>query len=426
MEKKGKVRLYPETIIIERMYAGGYLNDNIGHEIINTVKTDAGENYIYVSPWGVVNPDYQNTKYVLLVRLITQHCFEVIGYAGDLELLLSSEALKCAQKDAGAVDSDLQLSMIQDNSISYGGIPLNELLAEQENVVFVTFRAKTLRFVKGKQKIYIVDEESEATESHFFIDGINFSKQSLKMYVPSDKKAEAFTQLQKLIETEEYWEPENSSLAVVPDECSEDTTGFLDVIGKTYDELAHSNWLAYYLQNDLKLLRRFAEQILQISDFNATQAVLFREYHNIDLWMETKEHVVVIENKIKSGINGVDENRHDLSSERITSQLSKYVKFAESEAKREGLNRSSHFYIFLPNYSKNSAADLKQFEESEKYTIIHYSMLADFFDSQESALPFYDEFRKALRKHAANYQKDLRVVMEERFARKINAKISEK
>ena len=40
---------YEETIIIERMYAGGYLGDNIGHEIINTFKTDAGDNYIYKS-----------------------------------------------------------------------------------------------------------------------------------------------------------------------------------------------------------------------------------------------------------------------------------------------------------------------------------------------------------------------------------------
>lgn len=40
---------YPETIIIERMYAGKYIDDNIGHEIINTFKTDNDENYIYIT-----------------------------------------------------------------------------------------------------------------------------------------------------------------------------------------------------------------------------------------------------------------------------------------------------------------------------------------------------------------------------------------
>ena len=67
-------------------------------------KTDNDENYIYISPNGTINSNYQNTKYVLLVRLINQHTFEIIGYAGDLELLLSKESFKFKQKDSGIIE----------------------------------------------------------------------------------------------------------------------------------------------------------------------------------------------------------------------------------------------------------------------------------------------------------------------------------
>ena len=48
------------------MYAGEYLDENIGHEIINTFKTDNGEHYIYVNPWGLINEEYSESKNIIL------------------------------------------------------------------------------------------------------------------------------------------------------------------------------------------------------------------------------------------------------------------------------------------------------------------------------------------------------------------------
>ena len=175
------------------MYAGKYLEENIGHEIINTFKTDDGENYIYISSSGFINSEYRNTKYVLLVRLINQHCFEVLGYAGDLSLLLSEESLKRNnQKEAGIIDSELQSTLIEKNSIKYGGVKINDLLAEQENTVFVTFKAETYRAVSKQRKLYIVDQLELADDSHIWIPGINFSKTSLHMYCDAQKKSDAY------------------------------------------------------------------------------------------------------------------------------------------------------------------------------------------------------------------------------------------
>ena len=54
-------------IIINRMFSGGYLNESLGHEIINLFKADNGRHYIYVNPYGTINEDAKNAHKVLLV-----------------------------------------------------------------------------------------------------------------------------------------------------------------------------------------------------------------------------------------------------------------------------------------------------------------------------------------------------------------------
>ena len=195
-----------ETIIIERMYAGGYLNDNIGHEIINTFKTDAGENFIYISPWGIINSKYQNTKAVLLVRLINSHCYEIIGYASNLSLMLSQKAMQ-NRKTAGKIDDERQKNVIKENNISYGGLPINEIFSEQSNTVYVTFKAGIYRNINKQRRLYIVDnEEYVLNESYIFVPDFHFSNQSLKLYAPKETRTKAFEVLNNIINTSEYWE----------------------------------------------------------------------------------------------------------------------------------------------------------------------------------------------------------------------------
>lgn len=413
-----KVKEHEETIIIERMYAGGYLGDNIGHEIINTFKTDAGENYIYISPWGIINPKYQNVKAVLLVRLINEHCYEVIGYASNLILLLSQEAMMNT-KHAGRIEDERQQNIIKENEIMYGGLPVNEIFSEQDNTVFVTFRAGNYRNVKQQKKLYIVDDEDYVlNESYIFVPEFRFSNQSLKLYAPKFERAKAFEKLNNIIQTERYWENKNTSSVVGIKTEDESTLGILDVIGKGDDELVYSNWLGYYLKNYMKLAERFANRILGV-ELAVKKMEVKREYHNIDLWLEDDNNIVVIENKIKSGINGVDMERHDLKSDMIQSQLSKYYLFAESEAQKK--NKKTYYYIFLPDYSYKDE-DLSVYLMADKYTVIRYSDLSRFFENQCDDCLYVDEFRKALKKHSTPYYKDLYQIMEERFVKKIRQK----
>ncbi len=49
-----------DVIMLNKMYVGTYLsskNNNIGHEVINLIQTDKGENYIAAMPYSKIAPD---------------------------------------------------------------------------------------------------------------------------------------------------------------------------------------------------------------------------------------------------------------------------------------------------------------------------------------------------------------------------------
>ena len=63
------------AIILNKMYVGSYLQNNIGHEVINLFKADNGNNYIYVNKDGKTSQE--NNKAVLLVRNVEEGVVEI-------------------------------------------------------------------------------------------------------------------------------------------------------------------------------------------------------------------------------------------------------------------------------------------------------------------------------------------------------------
>ena len=101
-------------------------------------------------------------------------------------------------------------------------------------------------------------------------------------------------------------------------------------------------------------------------------------------------------------------------SRRKTDQRPLYF-LLQTEPKKE-----PHYIIFLPDYSYKDE-DLTQFLHYDRYKIVRYSQLASFFESQNCNLPYYDDFKKALRKHATEYKKDLYEIMKDRFTAEIRS-----
>lgn len=405
--KKTQIRKKVDSVIVVRMYAGGYLDENLGHETINTFKTDNGEHYIYVNPWGLINEEYSESKNVILVRGISANVWEVIGYATKLDLLLKT----FNSKDTNNIN---QSELIKQNNINYGGIAVDKLMSDQTSVVYVTYKANEYHSVKEGQSLYLVSDAKEIKgDNYILLPNVNFAKQALHMYMDEERKKDAYNRLLGLFKEEKWWDNDSChSLGNIND--YNDSFNILDVIKRDEDELTFSNWLAYYLSNDNKFLKEFSKEILSI-DINVNKSIVRREYKNIDIWIEDDNNIIVIENKIKSGINGVVEERHDFSKNEIKSQLSKYVKIANSESK----GRNTKFCLLIPDYGV-SDDDLMIYEEYDKYLpALRYSKLLKFLECHNTNLPYYDDYKKAVKKHASKYKKNLYEVMEERLINKI-------
>ena len=395
-----------DSVIVVRMYAGTYLDDNIGHEIINTFKTDTGDHFIYVNPWGKINDEFSDSKNILLVRGISADVWEVIGYATNLELLVDTtkNGIKNLNQD----------KLIIDRKIKYGGISIDKLMSDQTSVVYVTYLTREYHSVKKDCPLYLVANEKEIKgDNYILLPNTNFARQALHMYMDEERKKGAYDRLISLFKEDKWWDNDKChSLGNL--KGYNDSFNILDVIKRDEDELTFSNWLAYYLANDNNFLTAFAKDVLNIN-INTEKSIVRREYQNIDIWIEDDNNIIVIENKIKSGINGVVEERHDFSKNEIKSQLSKYVKIASNEAK----GRNTKFCLLIPDYGV-SDDDLSIYKEYDKYLpTLRYSRLLAFLESHNTNLPYYDDYKKAVRKHASKYKKNLYEVMEERLINKI-------
>lgn len=207
---------------------------------------------------------------------------------------------------------------------------------------------------------------------------------------------------------------------------------FLTVIKQEYDELVYSNLFAYFFSKNPLFFNYFFENIeWEDVDGNArgkvfdvwqsdkaevdTALSVEREKKNIDLFIKTNKKIIVIENKIKSGINGKEDNCSDSD---MQTQLEKYYEHATQIAQKENLN--SCFLIFAPNYNILDKNDFKS-AQAQAYKIVRYKKIFDVcqnFKKEGGYNSFtgidklyYEEFLKALNIHtdssANNYYRQM-------------------
>lgn len=76
-----------EAIVLNRMFTGDYLEENIGHEVINLFKSDNGKYYLYLNALGSFHSIWKSRiKSMLMVRTIQgAKMLEVIGLATGLK-----------------------------------------------------------------------------------------------------------------------------------------------------------------------------------------------------------------------------------------------------------------------------------------------------------------------------------------------------
>lgn len=404
-----------EVIILTRMYVGSYLQSNIGHEVINLFRDDKGDNYIYVNEDGRINPKYDNAvRAVILVKYAEPGVMEVIAKAEELTQVFYKT------KDADA-DTEKQVAYVKDHGITYGGVFPYEVHQSNMRAIgdysdpgyaknVITFKCNHLR--KVKKPFYLIEdkEKTYAYENYIILPEKHFSKQSLKMYYPKSEFKKDYKILVDALSNDDIWEEENTTKRVDIGDYGDSRpyNTFLSVIRKEYDELVFSNLLAYIFEENKRVFVDFVKQVLGVDDFGLDFEIIRESNNNIDLWIEGENSVIVIENKIKSKING---ERHDIYSDLVQSQLSKYYQYAHDE--RPG--KDIHCFIFSPDYNM---INLDKYKAGKYYNLVNYSQIYNFYLDNAGRMihtEYFREFIDAVYLHSNTVDNSNFETMKQRF-----------
>lgn len=435
---------HDDVIVLNRVFSGEYLEDNIGHEVINLFKSDNGKYYLYLNALGSFHKQWKKRiNSMLLVRTVKgAKMLEVIGLATGLSDVYDPEL---AEKTNDSKKPQPKLKADQDayivkHKISYNRVPVNDIFSGNsfQQDVCITFEAE--RVVKPKKPIFITFEDNcnnkyVGNATLVKLSGLNAAKASLKQYIENHGvRAAAYNTLSSLINNKDMWGDDfktvDESKAVLLPTATET---MFDICRIAYSELAYSNAIAHFFKTYPHVFAGFMHE-LGIDDFLSEKPLIIkRELYNIDLLFTNGDKAVVIENKIRSGIV-VYKNAS------IKTQLEKYYKLLDPTAtnykslggKKDDIKElrrrfpNPKFFVLTPDYNN---IDLEKYEYGTEYTKIHYSQLYNYLRKtseykNKADLRFCD-FVNSLEKHSQPYDNELYVQTLKRFMDLINSRQSQ-
>lgn len=374
------------VIILNHMFTGNYLSNNIGHEIINLFSADDGRQYIYLCKDGKFERNDVFVEHVVQVRRPdkTKNTLEIINIASNLSSY---------NKDS--------------NEPYYGKVPVSEIFkynnAQQE--VCVTFIAGTMR--KPLYNIPIRTSKDKTIIQGNCIYLINYSpSQQLREYIYEELDENGRTKVDSnYYRLKNYIEGVNStniidSLPAVDTNC-DISTSVAEIYGILGRELSYSDAFCYFIEKYPNLFLEFFNNKGVCLDDEEILSV-HREWQNIDLLVKCRKHWFVIENKIFSDLNGVDGN-----------QLLTYRNRVETEISSN--NSLQVIYILLhPNHN-----NIILHKDEENWQCLKYREVYYFLQSKQEQLDDaeFNEFLKSLEPHI--YEDFNFSVMRKRFVRAI-------
>lgn len=423
-------------IMLNKSFIGSWgleSEDNIPHEIINRYRSDGGKVFLYVPPYGGLGNEHE-VRDILITSDWHDNTTEVYYWATDLRKLhnggkkpkdFGDQVLKDLSKIIRGKESLYNLGTPKKDDIKYeikyGGAYLDEIKMSSdtvEDLVFpLTFEAG--KIYKPKSRLFITwgNAKGELPQGKHITIASDYKYQRQTGYL--DREDAHNKELVDWLDGPKDNSWQEIDLPKVPDNvplCQNRNT-FVKLIHKEYDETTYTNLLFHFLSLP-GIFRRFAKQVLKIEplseNYTVNREVALKSCAD-SVTQETKEKdgridlvvtgcndvsrdgirdVIVIENKLRSGLNGIDKHNS-------ISQLTTYHKYIERK-----YEASERFYFLLePNYND---IDIARFDSNAKdsYKVRKYSEVYAFFNSirdelRETELGKYsDDFVDALSIHA--------------------------
>lgn len=424
-----------KEIVINRMFTGKYLRDNIGHEVINLFKADNGKFYVYLNDVGEVGKKHFDAngnctieKMLLVHSLEGTNAVEIIGLATGLHPVYDPNLED--EKQAA-----YQKKYAEDNSISYGGASINAIFrGSEQQAVNITFEADDVKKVADNKRLYLkmadkVNQEYKDLETYEVDTVVVLSEtklgQGLKSYI-AEGDAD-YSALSKIIDNASFWGvsmPQATS-AEAPSEMS-----YMDICQRSYDELAYSNAMAYFAKKYPEISFKLLDQLTGVEDNYHRDFTVRREENHIDLLFFNSDHLVVVENKLKSDLNGVEK---DAGGQIVRTQLDDYYEATKELKKKNNINcLKPYFFIFAPDYSPLKHYSIahpnpftKHLRIGKYFDLVLYSELYDFLLPYLKKAPYskdalFVQFVKSLERHTHSYDDGLYDTTIRRFFERIN------
>lgn len=375
MAKKEAAR----SIVLNVMYNGKYLNENMGHEVINLFKDDNDHNYLYLNPYGNFSSENRKVeKMLMVIPVLRKNMFEVVALATGLTEVFKpvknynsmldrnkeTEANRIAYEEVRRT----QLEYIRGNKITYGGVSLDQLFGDdQQQAVYITYQAEQV--LKPKKRIFISfqdGQDSETDESLYLsLETYKQTKMAQKQYITlqsdTDNKLDWSLLNDGVLKNAERWEEYPSDVFNLMAKYKYKEESLFDICGIADSELAFSNALAHYI-------KKYANLFKGVFGLTSDTVSVEREHEYIDILIKDVDKRIIVENKIHSAIN---RKKSDKAGE---SQLNRYW---EQLTEKEGIAESDvTAFILCPEYVvEQMKEDVKRYKNHEKYTIISYKTL---------------------------------------------------
>ena len=394
------------------MFTGDYLNNNIGHEIINLFADDYSRDFIYLCKDGKFNRkdvDLANS-YTIQVRRPkgVTHTLEIISIAKGLKLVDESKFTKT--HSILDIDAALNKDPLYLFPPTYGGKSVYDIFQsnQQQQDCCATFVADQV-FTPNKP-IYIRHDGKISPNCMVAINKAH--SQQMREYIFNDENKEDFEALlsiipKELTDKDALWSLRNpKDNKVVNKDVYVTATDIYGIQGR---ELSYSNAFKYFLDEYPELLGEFCrynECELKLKE----SFTVSREWNNIDILINCDDWVFVVENKIFSGINGKYSDGKN--------QLDKYqetIKKGKINGEKNPFYNKKHKFILLsPDHNKISV--------EKPWITIPYSEIYDFLKRKTEISPYKDDFHfvdfvKSLEQHSkSDYTK---IVMHKKFVKAI-------
>lgn len=421
-----------DSILLNKLYTGEYSKRKIGHEVINFFKADNDNVYAYIAPLGAIAKErYYNIKMVVFLSEYKDQKCELLGVAEVKPIIEKRDYNKLKFKNDEEYEDYIEKYIR--NKISYNKIDLDKIFDKDEKDKYnplVNFLVDKMWVPKNEKSIYfthysasksIKNPEKEIKyESHenVIYRKLYHSLQRQMCYVEKGEKTiidgiekNEYDQLIKWIGE---WIDEGTlveeDLPKVEGEIS-NNYNILSLMDKENEEQIYTNLLTSFFNEYIDEKEKVFDRILgENGHFDVVKEKVVSVDINgkekkgrIDIFAidkhEDNKQIILIENKIDSGLNGIIASKNINSNP--LSQLNIYEMFLKQYYK--GYN--SKIIVLCPK--ENVMRLNSEIEACAKLnvecTIVTYDDLINLIRTNEKYYDdnilkgYYHEFMKILK-----------------------------